>query len=140
MKFKLLLSATFLSASLFSTAQNALKLMRSPEKQTIIFSGPILSRLILSTGKVNKILFEADKTTFKIDNLDKAVYSKRAADNNPTGFGVAACALDTRHNRLYFATMHFSDIRYLDLYNQAQVLLRLRKMLFAKPANRRLST
>ena len=60
-----------------------------------------------------KTLFESDKTVFKITSLDAVQDKLQVA--NPTAFGVAACALDARHNRLYFAPMHFSDIRFLDL-------------------------
>ena len=117
MKCKLLLSATFLSASLFSVAQNASRTYAITGKANNNFFWADIKQVDISNGKVNKVLYEADKTAFKSDNLDKSSTASRAADNQPTGFGVAACALDTRHNRLYFATMHFSDIRYIDLSN-----------------------
>ena len=59
-------------------------------------------------------LFESDKTTFKERSLDMASRGTIQA-HNPTGFGVAGCALDARNGRLYFAPMHFSEISFLDL-------------------------
>ncbi len=115
MKYKLLLSATLISASLFSTAQDASRTYAITGKANNNFFWADIKQVDISNGKVNKTVFEADKTAFKFNNLDQAGTAARSADNNPTGFGVAACALDTRHNRLYFATMHFSDIRYIDL-------------------------
>ena len=116
MKCKLLLSAALLSASLFSTAQNASKTYAITGKADNNFVWADIKQVDITTGKVNKTLFEANKTAFTMVNADKAVVAARTADTqSPTGFGVAACALDTRNNRLYFATMHFADIRFLDL-------------------------
>src|SRR5688572_4098015 len=127
MKCKLLLSATFLTASLFSIAQNASRTYAITGKSNNNFFWADIKQVDISNGKVNKVLYEADKTTFKTDNLDKSSTASRAADNNPTGFGVAACALDTRHNRLYFATMHFSDIRYIDLSQPGASFITVKK-------------
>ncbi|MEO6720262.1 MAG: T9SS type A sorting domain-containing protein [Ferruginibacter sp.] len=116
MKYKLLLSASLISASFFCTAQTASKTFAITGKANNNFFWADIKQVDLTTGKVNKVFFEADKTTFKNNNIDKSAIVARSNEiNNPTGLGVAACALDTRHNRLYFATMHFSDIRYLDL-------------------------
>ncbi len=115
MKCKLLLSATFIAASFFSAAQDASRTYAITGKANNNFFWADIKQVDIATGKINKTLFEAQKTVFKNTNLDKSPVAARSTDLNPTGFGVAACALDTRHNRLYFATMHYSDIRYLDL-------------------------
>ena len=133
MKCKLLLSATFLSASLFSVAQNASRTYAITGKANNNFFWADIKQVDISNGKVNKVLYEADKTAFKSDNLDKSSTASRAADNQPTGFGVAACALDTRHNRLYFATMHFSDIRYIDLSNPGASFTTVKKNALGTP-------
>ena len=133
MKCKLLLSATFLSAALFSVAQNASRTYAITGKANNNFFWADIKQVDISNGKVNKILYEADKTAFKSDNLDKSSTASRAADNQPTGFGVAACALDTRHNRLYFATMHFSDIRYIDLSNPGASFTTVKKNALGTP-------
>ncbi|MEO5893438.1 MAG: T9SS type A sorting domain-containing protein [Ferruginibacter sp.] len=118
MKCKLLLTATLLSASFFSIAQNASRTYAITGKANNNFLWADIKQVDISSGKVNKTLFESEKTPFKVINLDKSPVAARTASGSPTGLGVAACALDVRHNRLYFATMHFSDIRFLDLDKQ----------------------
>src|SRR6187431_1178366 len=113
MKCKFLLSATFISASLFSAAQEGTKTYAITGKSNNNFLWADIKQIDIATGKVVKTLFESEKTTFKIASLDNAVLDKVQVPN-PTVFGVAACALDERHGRLYFAPMHFSDIRFLD--------------------------
>lgn len=116
MKDKILLSALFLSASLFSTAQRTSGTYAITGKANNNFVWTDIKQVDLATGRISKVLFESDKTAFRVTNADKSITAaKPAAADNPTGLGVAACALDTRHNRLYFATMHYSDIRFLDL-------------------------
>lgn len=116
MKYRILLLATPLLASFSLTAQHAAKTYAITGKANNNFFWADIKQVDIRTGKVNKTLFEAEKTPFKITNPEKTPVAAKGVDKpNPTGLGVAACALDTRHNRLYFATMHFSDIRYLDL-------------------------
>lgn len=112
-KFLLFLSLT--STAFIASAQQATKTYAITGKPNNNFFWADIKQVDIGTGKVNKILYEADKSVFKIVNADNTIAMPKAADNRPTGLGVAACALDTRHNRLYFATMHFSDIRFLDL-------------------------
>lgn len=113
MKGKLLLTATLVSASLFSAAQDAAKTYAITGKSNNNFLWADIKQIDIRTGGIVKTLFESEKTTFKIVSLDNT--SEKVQVTNPTAFGVAACALDARHNRLYFAPMHFSDIRFLDL-------------------------
>src|SRR6188508_1529599 len=104
MKHKLLLAALLVSGSFFSTAQQASKTFAITGKANNNFFWADIKQVDLVTGKVSKVLFESDKTTFKNINLDsKATTARQGDNNNPTGLGVAACAFDTRHNRLYFA-------------------------------------
>jgi len=116
MKHKILLSVLLVSGSIFSMAQQASKTFAITGKANNNFFWADIKQVDLSTGKINKVLFESGKTAFRNVNLEsKTIAARQGDNNNPTGLGVAACAFDTRHNRLYFATMHFSDIRYLDL-------------------------
>lgn len=112
MKGKFLLTASLVSLSLYSAAQNA-RTYAITGKSNNNFLWADIKQIDMATGKVVKTLFESDKTPFKVNALDKSVDKVQVP--NPTGFGVAACAIDERHGRLYFAPMHFSDIRYLDL-------------------------
>ena len=115
MKYKILLLGASLLSVVFSNAQYASKTYAITGKANNNFFWADIKQVDLTTGKINKVFFEADKTTFKNTNLDKSAMARSSEVSNPTGLGVAACAFDTRHNRLYFATMHYSDIRYLDL-------------------------
>lgn len=114
MKCKILLSATLISASFIATAQDANKTFAITGKSNNNFLWADIKQIDLNSGKVVKTLFESDKTAFKISTLDNSLDGKMLSPN-PTSFGVAACALDANHNRLYFSSMHFADIRYLDL-------------------------
>jgi len=78
-------------------------------------------------------LFEAEKTTFKTTTLDNSGEAYRQPNQNPTAFGVAACAMDVRHNRLYFAPMHFSDISYLDLGKTEATFTTVKRNVISKP-------
>lgn len=120
MKCKLLLSATLIAAVFNSSAQDASKTYAITGKPNNTFLWADIKQVDINTGKINQTLFEAEKTPFKLMNADKTLYASKAngLSNGPTALGVAACALDARHNRLYFATMHFSDILFMDLDNK----------------------
>lgn len=116
MKCTTLLTAAFISATLLSTAQNAKKTYAITGKQNNNFLWADIKQVDIVSGKIVKTLFESGNTIFKSSNTDNS--KERPASQqeaNPTALGVAACALDAAHNRLYFAPMHFSDIRFLDL-------------------------
>ena len=115
MKSKLLLATVFIANSFLSTAQFASKTFAITGKANNAFLWADIKQVDIASGKVSKTLFESDKTPFKTTNADKSTMAATSVNENPTGLGVAACAFDARHNRLYFATMHFSDIRFLDL-------------------------
>ena len=114
MKIKVLLSASLIGATLFASAQNAGKTYAVTGRDKNLFYWADIKEVDIASGKVVKTLFEADKTPYSLVDLDKSAVNQRQV-SNPTGLGVAALALDSRHNRLYFAPMHFSEIRYMDL-------------------------
>ena len=116
MNFKLLLSTTFIASSLLATAQNAGNAYAITGSNNNKFLWNNIKQVDLATGTVVKTLFEADATAFKMSYADGSKFLN-TQDAKPTVFGVAAAALDARHNRLYFAPMHLSEIRYLDLDN-----------------------
>ena len=135
MKCTILLSAAFISVSLLSNAQDAKKTYAITGKQNNSFLWADIKQVDITTGKVVKTLFESDKTVFKTINFDnnkqRPVSQQEAS---PTALGVAACALDTRHNRLYFAPMHFSDIRFLDLDKDGANFTTVKRNIIAMPA------
>jgi hypothetical protein len=115
MKIKLLLATFFIASTFFLNAQHTSKTFAITGKANNNFFWGDIKQVDINTGKVNQTLFEAEVTPFRLKFADNVAVASKSVVNNPTGLGVAACALDTRNNRLYFATMHFSDIRFLDL-------------------------
>ena len=137
MNNKFLLSATLLASSFFATAQNASRTYAITGKENNNFLWADIKQVDIATGKVVKTLFEADKTAFKSIDLDKSgeISKTGATTTNPTAFGVAACALDTKHNRLYFTPMHFSDLRYLDLDQSEANFTTVKRNIISIPSN-----
>ena len=136
MKCTILLSAAFISVSLLSNAQDAKKTYAITGKQNNSFLWADIKQVDITTGKVVKTLFESDKTVFKTINFDNnKLRPVSQQEASPTALGVAACALDTRHNRLYFAPMHFSDIRFLDLDKDGANFTIVKRNIIAMPAS-----
>ncbi len=131
MKGKLLLTASLFTVSFTALAQDA-RTYAITGKADNHFLWADIRQVDVATGKVVKTLFESDKTAFKMQSLDNT--ASRVNVPNPTGFGVAACALDARHNRLYFAPMHFAEIRYLDLKKGEPEFTVLKKNVLPIPA------
>lgn len=132
MNSKFLLTASLVSLSLCSVAQNA-RTFAITGKSNNNFLWADIKQIDIETGKVVKTLFESEKTPFAVKSLDNTVDKIKVP--NPTAYGVAACALDARHGRLYFAPMHFSDIRYLDLNKQDVNFTIIKKNIIPLAAN-----
>ena len=115
---KILLFITFSCISLLSQAQKENRAYAITGQVNNKFAWTDIKQIDIATGKAVKTLFESDKTIFKSKALDKSAAVTPAEVHNPTGFGVAGCALDARNGRLYFAPMHFSEISFLDLNNE----------------------
>ncbi len=114
MKRTLLFGAALFAAHVAVDAQDARKAYAVTGKKDNPFQWVDIKQVDIATGKIDRTLFESGSTTFAMKAQDKSV-SVNEHENMPTSLGVAACALDVRTNRLFFAPMHFSDIRYLDL-------------------------
>ena len=114
MRQKILLSATFLALTLSSVAQKKNIAYAITGQSNNKFVWADIKQIDIATGKILSTLFESDKTKFKSRSIDASTAGSSEVQK-PTGFGVAACALDARNGRLYFAPMHFSEISFLDL-------------------------
>jgi lipocalin len=134
MNRKLLLSASLIASSILSDAQDANRTYAITGKEKNIYMWADIKQVDVSSGKIVKTLFESEKTTFKFNSLDKTA-NLNAQDVNPTSYGVAACALDLRSNRLYFAPMHFSEIRYMDLDKTEANFTTVKRNVIATPNN-----
>ena len=116
MKHLFLLTLSFILLSTFTQAQKKNRTYAITGKSGNNFFWADIKEIDITSGKVVKSIFEADKTSFKTKTLnDNEARTQSSGTVKPTEFGVAACALDGRNNRLYFAPMHFADIRFLDL-------------------------
>ena len=135
MKRKTLLSFAALTVSLASMAQDVSKTYAITGKATNKFLWSDIKQIDITTGKIINTLFEADKTTYKIKSLDNSPISSQQ-EMSPTNFGVAAAALDVRTNRLFFASMHLSDIRYLDLNKATPEFTIIKRNIIEAPADK----
>jgi hypothetical protein len=116
MKSKLLLSALFsIIIYSFSAAQNNTRCYAITGRENNNFFWADIQQVDMTNGKIIKTVFETNKTPFKLRNGGNNTSEVQRKESVPTVMGVAACALDPTHNRLYFSPMHFSDIHYLDL-------------------------
>jgi hypothetical protein len=134
MRSKFLLIITFLSFTILSVAQKKNIAYAITGKSSNKFVWADIKQIDITTGNVVNTLFESDKTTFKSRSLDQS-RKGNSAIHNPTGFGVAACALDARNSRLYFAPMHFSEISFLDLNNAEASFTTVVKHILPAPAD-----
>ena len=81
----------------------------------------VLRKLNLKTGEYSSVLLDGmDKKTFVADaasrkQIDLTNLGKDQLQELPFNTGVAAIALDRKHNRLYFTPMLFTQLRYIDL-------------------------
>ena len=102
---------------LFGTAlnaQNANKAYAISGKKNNPSQWSDIRAIDLETGK-SSLVFESGISNFKIQNINTKQTTENIAQINPTEKGVAACALDVKHQRLYFSPMNVSQICYIDL-------------------------
>jgi len=149
MKRTILFAIITFSSLSAAQAQKSSKVYAITGKSNNNFFWADIKQIDINTGKVVKTLFEADKTVFKTvqsgkskvanqdvtrptDQSDKSKLANQDV-TRPTEFGVAACAFDARHNRLYFAPMHFADIRFLNLDKEEATFSTVRKNVISTP-------
>ena len=90
MNCKFLLSTTLISVSMFATAQQQTTAYAITGKSDNRFYWADIKQVDLTTGKVIKTLFEADKTKYTLSFTDKTASNN--SNIQPTGYGAAACA------------------------------------------------
>ena len=140
MNYKILFSTIFIATSSIVSAQHISRSYAITGKENNNFFWADIKEVDIATGKVIKTLFEADKTPFKKMSLPNSGDDEKMISANPTGLGVAACALDAAHNRLYFSPMHFSDICYLDLNRNDASFTTIKTNILPSPSRESLQT
>ncbi len=129
MKHKLLLSAFFISSSVFSFAQSSNKAYAITGQSNGNLNWTDIREIDLSTGKVSNTIFETGKTRFTLaetSGLKKVAQPGNAVlpngnpdDYSPTQSMVAAAAFDKKHNKLFFTPMRIGELRWMELSSKA---------------------
>jgi hypothetical protein len=131
MKSKLLLTASLTITAFAATAQQSNKAWAITGDGNKDFMWMNVRQINLSTGKVEKTLFQRSKTNFTLtDAVSKKTIDQTAfADKNiynasayPTATMVAGAAYDKRSNRLYFIPMRMGELRWIDLDNKSEAV------------------
>lgn len=131
MKSKFLLSASLAVTAFSATAQQSNKAWAITGDGNKDFMWMNVRQVNLSTGTVEKTIFQRNKTNFTITDAasKKTVDQTAFADNNiynasayPTATMVAGAAYDKRSNRLYFIPMRMGELRWIDLDSKAGAL------------------
>jgi Secretion system C-terminal sorting domain len=117
MNGKFLLFSAIIVSSLTAVAQNANRAYVIAGKANNKFFWADIKQIDLATGKTVNTLFENGVTAFAASGSEFKMNGVANAD--PMGYGVAACALDSRNDRLYFTPMHFAQLRYIDLKSKS---------------------
>ena len=100
MNFKLLLSTTFIAASLSVSAQDANKTFAITGDGNQDFMWMNIRQVDITTGKIVQDVYQREKTAFTMKDADSKTQS--AAHRAPTETMVAAAAYDKNQNKLFF--------------------------------------
>jgi hypothetical protein len=112
--------AFFLLITIRSTAQNDQFAYAITDINKEGSNWKALRRIDLKTGEYSSVLLDGmDAKAKVIDAATKKQIDltnlKDNRDQLPFNSGVAAIALDKKHNRLYYTPMQFNQLRYIDL-------------------------
>jgi len=113
MNIKLLLSTTFIAASLSVSAQDANRTFAITGDGNRDFMWMNIRQVDITTGKIVKDVYQRDKTSFLMMDADSKTQS--LAGRTPTESLVAAAAYDRNQNKLFFTPMRVGELRWLDL-------------------------
>ncbi|MBK8520041.1 MAG: T9SS type A sorting domain-containing protein [Chitinophagaceae bacterium] len=113
MNIKLLLSTTFIAASVSVSAQDANKTFAITGDGNRDFMWMNIRQVDITTGKIITDVYQRDKTAFLMKDADTKTQS--AAHRTPTETMVAAAAYDKNQNKLFFTPMRVGELRWLDL-------------------------
>ncbi len=124
MNNKILLTASLIASSLFANAQHNKTTFAITGDGNNDFIWMNIRQVDINSGEVIKTLFERNKSTFTITDVNSKITNNQTAFPNeniftsssyPTGTLVAAAAYDKRSNKLFFTPMRKNELRWLDL-------------------------
>ena len=113
MNIKLLLSTSFIAASLTVSAQDAGKTFAITGDGNHDFMWMNIRQVDVTSGKIVQDVYQREKTAFVMMDADNK--SKSAVQQRPTETMVAAAAYDKNQNKLFFTPMRVGELRWLDL-------------------------
>jgi len=119
MNYRFLLSTLFISSSFFANAQYGGKTYAITGSTTDNFAWKNIRQVDIATGKItNDILVNGTNVNF-IDGASNSELTPAAVAQISVNDFVAASAFDVRTNKLFYATMHTGQLRWIDLNNQS---------------------
>jgi hypothetical protein len=113
MNIKLLLSTSFIAASISVSAQDAGKTFAITGDGNRDYLWMNIRQVDITTGKIVNDVYQRDKTAFVMKDADSKMQSP--AHRRPTETMVAAAAYDKNQNKLFFTPMRVGELRWLDL-------------------------
>jgi hypothetical protein len=134
MNIKTLLSTAMVASVLSVAAQNDSKAYIISGKPNNPYFWSDIKQVDLTTGETVKNLFENGVSTFNSTGTGVRVNGS-VVSNDPMAYGVAACALDARSNRLFYTPMHYAQLRYIDLNSKSPQFVYLDLEMVAPKAN-----
>jgi hypothetical protein len=136
MNQKFLLSAMFISASLFATAQYGAKTFAITGGTTGDFSWKNIRQIDITTGKLVKDIYLTGSSAKFLDGTTNQQLSSADVETISSNDYVAASAFDVRTNRLFYSTMHTGQLRWIDLNdNSSQLTIHALQQQFVTTAN-----
>ena len=113
MNLKLLLSTSFIAATLTVSAQDAGKTFAITGDGNRDFMWMNIRQVDINSGKIVQDIYKRDQTAFVM--MDADTKSQTLAASRPTETMVAAAAYDKNQNKLFFTPMRVGELRWLDL-------------------------
>lgn len=137
MNIKHLLSAILLGSSLTAVAQNSNVAYAITGDGNRDYLWMNIRQVDLGNGQVGNTIFQRSNTAFTLTDVSSKTVVTQAATANgnifsnrdyPTTSFVAAAALDSRSNRLFFTPMRMNELRWvnLDIKNETPAFFTMR--------------
>jgi hypothetical protein len=114
---KVLSTTLLLAFYFFANAQNANFTYAICGRGNSISPWTDIRKINLSNGET-EIIYEEGKIEYLLNTLDRGIPEVVLDALTPMGQGVASCGFDASKHRLYFSTMEFADLRFINLQSE----------------------
>jgi hypothetical protein len=119
MNRKIILSAMFVSASFFATAQYAAKTYAITGGAGGDYSWRNIRQIDITTGKTIKDIFVTGSTAKFVDGVSNQELSSADVEKISSNDYVAASAFDVQSNKLFYSTMNSGQLRWIHMNDNA---------------------